>query len=109
MPNDKISKNLVSPAIQLAQRISDLGQQKSGAEYRGIPEFVPGDARTVGPAPTIYNANTGEWEEVTPLEARLHGIPIGPPSMDMLNRMFRPGQPRTHSPVETGDFRDTIT
>jgi hypothetical protein len=109
MATKKVTKKLVSPARQLSQGISDLGQQKLGAEYRGIPEFVPGDARTAGPAPTLYNANTGEWYEVTPFEARMHNIPLGPPSMDVLNKMFMPGQPRTHSPVETGDFGDKVT
>jgi hypothetical protein len=109
MPTKPITKNLVSPARQLAQEASDLEQQKLGAEYRGVPQFVPGDVRTAGPAPTLYNANTGEWDEVTPLEARLQDIPIGLPSMDVLNKMFMPGERRIHSPVETGDFGDTLT
>ena len=97
-----LSRNLVSPARQLSQRRSEGEQQRGGARYRGIPEFTARDLQARGPAPTLYNANTGEWYEVTPMEARLHNIELGPGNPS--ERIFRAGERRTHSPTEM-DYR----
>ena len=102
MPTKKVTEKLVSPARQLAQQASDLEQQRGGAAYRGVPEFVPGDVQTAGPAPTLYNVNTGEWDEVTPLEARLHNIeiggPAGPNPAEVWGRMWQPGATELGAP-----------
>jgi hypothetical protein len=86
---DKLSKNLVSPAKQLVQQAHDRGVQREMRERYGEPETVPGDVQAfAGPRPTIYNAGTGEWEEVMPEEGRMRGIPIGPPNPEVLKRMW---------------------
>lgn len=85
---EKLNKNLVSPAVQLAQNVSDLEEQRAVQQAMGTPE-VEDAMRSVGPRPTILNVNTGEWEEVTPAQGRLRGVPLGPPNPDIINRMWR--------------------
>jgi hypothetical protein len=78
----------LSPARKLAQRLKDLEEQRLAG---GVPE-IPQHA---GPMPTIYNVNTGEWDEVEPMTGRLLGVPIGQPvDADILSRMWggRPGE-----------------
>jgi hypothetical protein len=72
----------LSPARRLVQKLKDVERQR---EAGGVPE-IPKHA---GPLPTLYNANAGEWEETTPMQAELLGVPIGSP-MDpaILSRMW---------------------
>ena len=93
----KISKNLVNRAKQLSQRTIEATRQREAREYYGEPEFAPEDVKNAGPLPTLYNVNTGEWEETTPSQAELLGAPIGPPNVDVLNKMWRSGH--TNDPV----------
>lgn len=86
---------LVSPAIQLKQKVRDLDEQQAVAAQMG-PEAVAGGvedaanaAKYGGSRPTIYNVNTGQWDEVMPSQARLLGVPIGPPNPAVLNKMWR--------------------
>ena len=80
----------VSPAIKLAQKLKDLERQRQAGGVPQIPQYG-------GPMPTLYNVNTGEWEESSPMQAELLGVPIGAP-MDpaILSRMWRGG----HSNIE---------
>lgn len=87
---------LVSPAAQLFQKSGDLKQQRTAREYYGEPESVEASdivnaAKVGGPMPTLYNVTTGEWNEVDPYQARTLGVPVGPPSPNVLNRMWRGG------------------
>lgn len=89
-----MNKNLVSPAAQFAQKVKDLDEQRAVEESMGMPESVKiQDAanamKSAGPRPTIYNVNTGEWEEVMPSQGRLRGIPLGPPNPSIIDRMWR--------------------
>lgn len=102
---EKLNKNLVSPAVQLEQKVRDLEEQRAVEQAMGAPESVGIEdavnaARSVGPRPTILNVNTGEWEEVMPSQGRLRGVPIGPPNPAVLNRMWR-GETRPLMQPET--------
>jgi hypothetical protein len=77
---------LVSPARQLAQQVVVRGLP----EAAGVEDVVNA-VKYAGPRPTIYNVNTGEWDEVTPAQARLMGAPLGPPTPEIINRMWRNG------------------
>jgi hypothetical protein len=103
MPKN-ISKNLVSPARELVQKTHDVGLQRGAlpsvrlagqellnAETLKAQELqdVANAAKSTGPRPTIYNVNSGEWEEVMPEFGRVMQIPIGPPNPSVLNRMWR--------------------
>lgn len=83
---EKLSKNLVSPARQLEQRLMDLDAQHYATKgWEVLPEHA-------GPMPTLYNVNTGEWDEVTPTQGKLLGVPIGKPvDSRVLSRMWRGG------------------
>jgi hypothetical protein len=73
----------LSPERKLAKKLNDLEAQHYA---RGGWEDLPQQA---GPMPTIYNAGTGEWDEVTPDYGRLKNVPLGAPRADpaILNRM----------------------
>lgn len=90
---EKINRNLVSPARELSQRLNESWMQQDATKYRVPQEIGRQDAanalRYAGPKPTIYNVNTGEWEETNPTQARLLNVPIGPPSQSILDRMWR--------------------
>lgn len=84
---------LVSPATRLAKQVV----------VRGLPESAELEdavnaAKYAGPRPTIYNVNSGEWDEVMPSQARLMGAPLGPPRPDIINKMWRNVGPVHESP-----------
>ena len=86
-----MAENL-SPARKLAQKLKDVKMQR---EAGGVPK-VPQHA---GPLPTLYNVNTGEWEETTPMQAKLLQVPIGKPvDPAVLSRMWSGS--RVYSPYD---------
>jgi hypothetical protein len=91
----------------------------------GLPELAPSNLApefTAGPKPkglpTLYNADTGKWEEVSPEEARrmtapesqrgllastAKGIPVPPPSEEESNRLIEAEQAKpTPAPQSVG-------
>jgi hypothetical protein len=80
----------LSPARVLAQKLRDQQMQREAGGVAEIPQYA-------GPMPTLYNVNSGQWEQTTPMQAQLLGVPIGAPTP---NPGYISGGDRVYKPYD---------